>query len=407
MANPELRASADRGTWKVYGRIVGIKVPLTFCLILVLAHPVGGQLKSSTERFGEATEAMRQGRLDEAASGFASVVSASPSFAEAHLNLGLVLEEQGKNEEAIGSLQRALQLKPRLRGAHLFLGIAQYRLNQFDLAAASLKKEILYDPSSASAWMWLGVVQLAGGKPEEAAQSLDKAAKLDPKNVDVLYNRGRAHLLVSKNSYEQMYKAEPNSWRVHQVLAQAYAESGRHSEAITEYKAALQKASSQPGLHEELGSEYLVTDKIDEAEAEFAAELKGDPENAFALFKLGATQIEKGNAEEGKASVESALRKNPRLQNGSYYLGRAEMQLGHNEQAISALMRATTADSDPEIVEQAWYQLGIMYRRLHRLDEARQALATFQKLKDAEVEDLQRKFKSKQNLNPPEPPSNP
>ncbi len=406
-ANPEWRADAGRGSWKVYGSIVGIKVALTFGLILTLAHPVAGQLKSPSERFQEATEAMKQGRLDEAASGFASVVKTAPGFAEAHLNLGLVLEEQGKNEEAIGSLQKALQLKPRLRGANLFLGIAQYRVNHFDLAAASLKKEVLYDPSSASAWMWLGVVQLADGKPEEAAQSLDKAAKLDPRNMDVLYNRGRAHLLLSKNSYEQMYKADPNSWRVHQVLAQAYAESGRHLEAIAEYKDALQKSSGHPGLHEELGSEYLVANKLDEAEAEFAAEVKGDPENAFALFKLGATQIEKGKAEEGKAAVESALRKNPRLQNGSYYLGRAEMQLGHNEQAISALNRATTSDSDPEIIEQAWFQLGVVYRRLHRLDEARQAMATFQKLKDAEIEDLQRKFKSKQNLSPPGPPGNP
>ena len=408
MANPEWRVDADRGRRKVYGRIVGIKVALTFGLILALAHPVAGQLKSPGERFQEATEAMKQGRLDEAASGFASVITAAPSFAEAHLNLGLVLEEQGKNEEAIGSLKSALQLKPRLRGANLFLGIAQYRLNHFDLAAASLKKEVLYDPSSASAWMWLGVVQLADGKPEEAAQSLDKAAKLDPKNVEVLYNRGRAHLLLSKNSYEQMYKADPNSWRVHQVLAQAYAESGRHLEAIAEYKDALQKSSGHPGLHEELGSEYLATNKLDEAEAEFAAEVKGDPDNAFALFKLGATQIEKGKAEEGKASIESALRKNPHLQNGSfYYLGRADMQLGHNDQAISALNRATTSDSEPEIVEQAWYQLGVVYRRLHRLDEARQAMAIFQKLKDAEVEDLQRKFKSKQNPDPPEPPGNP
>ncbi len=407
MADPDSAWDAERGRQKVYGRIVGIKLALIFGLILALGHPGNGQLKSPSERFQEATEAMKQGRLDEAASGFASVVTVAPSFAEAHLNLGLVLEEQGKNEEAMRSLLRALQLKPRLRGANLFLAVAQYRLNHFDLAAASLKKEILYDPSSASAWMWLGVVQLADGKPEEAAQSLDKAAKLDPKNVDILYNRGRAHLLVSKNSYEQMYKADPNSWRVHEVLAQAYAESGRHSEAIAEYKVALERASSHPGLHEELGSEYLATNQLDEAEAEFAAEVKGDPENAFALFKLGAAQIEKGKAEEGKASIESALKKNPRLQNGSYYLGRAEMQLGHNEQAISALNRATTSDSDPEIVEQAWYQLGIVYRRLHRLDEAHQAMATFQKLKDAEVEDLQRKFKSKQNPHSSEPPANP
>src|SRR5262249_23476719 len=127
---------------------------------------------------------------------------------------------QGKNEEAIASLQNALKLKPRLRGANLFLGIAQYRLNQFAAAVASLKKETTYFPSSPEAWMWLGVVQLASELPDDAAQSLDRAYKLAPDNVDILYNRGRAHLLVSKNSYEKMYKANPDSWHVHQVLAQ-------------------------------------------------------------------------------------------------------------------------------------------------------------------------------------------
>ena len=92
--------------------------------------------------------------------------------------------------------------------------------------------------------MWLGVVQLADEQADQAAESLDRAAKLNPDNVDILYNRGRAHLLVSKNSYEKMYKTDPNTWRVHQVLAQAYAESGRHEEAISEYQAAIRKRQS-------------------------------------------------------------------------------------------------------------------------------------------------------------------
>jgi tetratricopeptide (TPR) repeat protein len=355
----------------------------------------GQALVDSNDRFRQATEALKQGRLEDAATGFAAVVNAAPTFAEAHLNLGLVLEEQGKNEEATASLQKALKLKPKLRGANLFLGVAEYRLNHLDLAIASLKKETAYYPSSADAWMWLGVVQLASGQADQACESLDRAAKLDPDNVDILYNRGRAHLLVSKNSYEKMYKADPNTWHVHQVLAQAYAESDRHEEAIAEYQAAIRKAPNQPGLHEELGSEFLRTDKLDAAEAEFAQELKFDPNNAFALFKLGATQVERGDAEKGKGSVELALQKNPRLKNAAYYLGRAEMQLGHNEEAINALKQATNPDSDPDIVQQAWYQLAIVYRRLRRTEDAKQALAIFQRLKDESTERQHKLFEKK------------
>jgi len=407
--NPFSAASPNRSGGSRHQFAIAL---LLFLPPFLLAESTNAQATSdSIERFQQATEAMKQGRLDEAASGFAAVTNASPTFAEAHLNLGLVLEEQGKNEEAAASLQKALKLRPRLRGANLFLGIAQYRLNHLDAATASFRKETAYFPSSADGWMWLGVVQLAMGEADRAAESLDQAYKLAPDNVDILYNRGRAHLLVSKNSYERMYKADPNTWHVHQVLAQAYAESDRHEEAIAEYQAAIRQAPNQPGLHEELGSEYLRADKLDEAEAEFAREIALDPKNAFALFKLGATQVERGEAEKGKQSIEAALQENPQMKNASYYLGRAQMQLGQDEKAIASLKNATGADSDPEIVQQAWYQLAIVYRRLRRMDEAKQAVATFQRLKDESSERQHKLFEKKREAqikeNPPAAEANP
>ncbi len=199
---------------------------------------------------------MRQGNLDEAAAGFASVAQASPTFAEAHFNLALVREEQGRFDDAIASFQKALALKPHLHGANLFLGVAYFRVNQLDKAVVAIQKETATYPKDAPAWMWLGVVRLAQDKPEEAAEALDKAAKLAPDDMDILYHRGRAHLLVSKNSYGRMFKVDPRSWRVHQVIAQANAEADRHVDAVGEYQAAIKLAPTQPGLHEELGSEW-------------------------------------------------------------------------------------------------------------------------------------------------------
>jgi len=246
--------------------------PAAAWVISLYAVLGGGQIawaQSTTvdERFRQATQAMREARLDEAAEGFAWVIAASPAFAEAHFNLGLVREAQGKNEEAIAGFQKALALKPRLHGAHLFLGVAEYRLNHFDKAIAALRNETTDYPSDANAWMWLGVAELAKEQPEDAAEALDKAAKLAPDNVDILYHRGRAHLLVSKESYARMLKADPKSWRVHQVLAQADAEAGRHEEAIAEYLASIELAPNQPGLHEGLGTEYRMLGKMDEADA--------------------------------------------------------------------------------------------------------------------------------------------
>src|SRR5260370_14479982 len=177
------------------------------------------------DRLRQATEAMRNGKLEEAGEGFTAVVKQAPTFAEAHLNLGLVREEQGRHEEAITSFQKALGLKPRMRGANLFLGVANFHLNQLDKAVAAIDKETAANPKDAPAWMWLGVVRLAQDKPEEGAEALDKAAKVAPDDMDILYHRGRAHLLVSQRSYGRMFKVDPRSWRVHQVIAQANAKA--------------------------------------------------------------------------------------------------------------------------------------------------------------------------------------
>lgn len=340
--------------------------------------------------FLEATRAMHEGRIEEAAAGFAATVRRQPGFAEGHFNLGLANEELGKYDEAVASLRQALKLKPHLRGANLFLGIAEFRLNNLENAAAAMERETGAYPKDATAWMWLGVVRLAQERAEDAAAALDKAAKLSPDDPDILYHRGRAHLLVSKNSYAHMFKVNPNSWLVHRVLAQANAEADRHVEAITEYEAAIKLAPTQPGLHEELGTEYRAVNKISEAEQAFQRELELDPHNVLARYKLGALEVEKGDGAKGKELIEAAQKERPDLIHLDYNLGRAEGLLGNDSEAARHFERAVKTDSDPDVVEQAWFQLGTAYRRLHRMEEARAAMATYQQLKDADAQKSQK-----------------
>ena len=105
---------------------------------LTLAH---AQSADVTAEFAQATQAMREGRLDEAGAGFAAVVKESPGFAEAYFNLGLVRQEQGQYDDAIPSFHKALTLQPRLHGANLFLGITEFRLNHLDKAGSAVQKE--------------------------------------------------------------------------------------------------------------------------------------------------------------------------------------------------------------------------------------------------------------------------
>jgi tetratricopeptide (TPR) repeat protein len=376
-------------------------VSLTLLIACSLVWP---QAPNVTAEFAQATQAMREGRLEEAGAGFAAVVKRTPDFAEAHFNLALVREEQGRHDDAIASFQKALVLKPRLHGGNLFLGIAEFRLNHMDKATTAIAKETVSYPKDAAAWMWLGVVRLAQDRPEDAAQALDRAAKLSPDDQDILYHRGRAHLLVSKNSYAHMFKVNSNSWLVHRVLAQANAEAERHVDAIAEYEAAIKLAPTQPGLHEELGSEYRSVNKIAEAEVAFLRELEIDPHNVLATYKLGAIEVEKGDGAKGKELIEAAQREKPSLVHVDYNLGRAEMLLGNDAAAADHFERVVKTDTDSEVIEQAWFQLGTAYRRLHRMDEARNAMATYQQLKDEGARKSQKALENYKAEHPDTPP---
>src|ERR1700758_4810895 len=73
--------------------------------------------------FREGAEQMHAGNASAAEAAFRKATELDPSFAPAHLDLGLAELKQGKLLDAIASIRKSLQLDPPLPGAHLFLGI--------------------------------------------------------------------------------------------------------------------------------------------------------------------------------------------------------------------------------------------------------------------------------------------
>src|SRR6266852_9667750 len=107
--------------------IPGLPRPVILARIILLYFLSCGPMHAARqgaadvhEAFQRATAAMREGRMEEAAAGFESIIHTAPAFVGAHFNLGLVREEQGRFEDAVASLKKALAVNPSLRGANLF-----------------------------------------------------------------------------------------------------------------------------------------------------------------------------------------------------------------------------------------------------------------------------------------------
>ena len=366
---------------------------LTIALVLTLCCQLGiAQDGGAKSPFEQGNTAMRRGDAAEAVRDFQQFLRLQPGSAEGHFNLGLALQSAGQLEESLTELRKASSLQPGLHGVRMFTGIVNYKLNHLSAAHDELVRETRLEPRNAAGWMWLGVVELAQNHAEAAATALDKAAALDPGNLDILYHRGRAHLLISKESYSAMFKHSPESWRVHEVLGQADAEAYREDDAISEFRLAIRAAPREPGLNEELGDACWTMGKLQEADDAYAEEIKIDAANAVALYKLGSLRVTRDDAAGGVPLLERALALDPAIGDAHYYLGKADAALGKDDLAIEQFRLATNPEGTEELRIMSWYQLATLYRNLHRTQEAGEALAAFRQMKAARDRRQESKF---------------
>lgn len=325
--------------------------------------------------------AMASGRFAQAVADYSAVTRDLPRFAEGYLNLGLAQQQAGQLDAARTALEKSLELKPELRGANLFLGLIAYRQNRYKEAEASLLRETRIDPRDAKAFMWLGVCYLAEAKPEAAIAPLKQAHALEPKDEDVLYHLGRAYLLMANASYAAMFKAAPDSMRVHQVLAEAYAKAYRTKDAIAEFELAVKMAPHQPGLHEELADQYWVAGQLDQAATGYREELKIDPYSAVTMYKLGSLLVVNQNASQGVEFLRSALHEDPSLRNAHYYLGEGLMNMNQEHAAVAEFQQAIAADPSDNCAARSWYKLAMVYRKTGDTQAAHSAMQNFLRLR--------------------------
>jgi tetratricopeptide (TPR) repeat protein len=341
-----------------------------------------GQSNDANSIFAQGASALKRGDAAQAVEDFQQFLHLQPNSAEGYFNLGLAQETAGQLDPALSAFHKAMALQPEMRGVRLFTGMVDYKLNRLEEAHEELEHATRSEPKDPVAWMWLGIVELAQNRAEPAAASLDKAAALDPKNLDVLYHRGRAHLLISQQTYAAMFAMSPDSWRVHEVLGQADAAAFRADEAIPEFRLAIHGAPHEPGLNEELGDACWAAGKLQEADDAYAEEIKNDSLNAVAQYKLGSLRVKRNDAAGGVPLLNRALTLDPELIDAHYYLGKAYVALHKEDSAIEQFHLTTTnPQGSEELRIMSWYQLVILFRNLHRSQESAEALVEFRRMK--------------------------
>ena len=199
---------------------------------------------------------VRMESFDEAAEHLRVGLDINPDSAEARSNLGVALMSAGRLDEAIAHLEKVVEANPKSAQVHDNLGRALAIKGKLDEAGAQWQAAAEIDAGDAEARFSLGDALYRQGKVEEALARWRQGLAIQPTNLEVvarmawvLSTSREAPLRNGAEALELARRAVdlagPQDPAVLDVLAAAYAETGRFPEAVETERRALDLASRQ------------------------------------------------------------------------------------------------------------------------------------------------------------------
>lgn len=250
------------------------------------------------------------------------------------------------SQQCYASLVRRLRLKKDLSiTMRAKLAEAEFRLGQYD--AALRAAEIVHDA--------------------------------DPRNGWGVYWLSKSHDAIAEECFVKVGSLNPDSARVHQMLAEHYLELSEYPKAKAEYLSAIRLAPDLPDLHLGLGTVLSRTGDWVQAESELKTTLQLAPESDFAHYRLGHVYVQQSLWPQAIEQLRLVSDVSTVFLSARLDLAKAESQTGQIPEAIQDLLSVAALDKDGEV----YFDLAADYRKLDDQAHAREALATFKKLRSA------------------------
>jgi tetratricopeptide (TPR) repeat protein len=132
----------------------------------------------------------------------------------------------------------------------------------------------------------------------------------------------------------------PKSWTAHDNLGQALQSSGRPSEALLEFGAALALNPDDARTHYNLGTTLDALDRTAEALPHLETAVRLSPEDRPSRENLGIALLRSERPEEAESQLRKAIEIEPRSFLAHYYLAGALDRLGRTDEMLEHLKEA-------------------------------------------------------------------
>lgn len=145
-----------------------------------------------------AAQAVLQGRLLQALSGFDEVLSLDPTNASAYYNRGNVRYLRQEFEMAVSDFTFALKYRPGFAAAAMNRGVALSNLNRLDEALVDFDKAAELDPANPDVFFNRLIVHVKQEAMDEALADYERMIRLDGSGVDLAAARSRLKALLGR-----------------------------------------------------------------------------------------------------------------------------------------------------------------------------------------------------------------
>ncbi len=218
---------------------------------------------------------------------------------------------------------------------------------------------------------------------DDATESLRILTRDFPDDPDVLYLAVHVYSDLSIRASNQLLRKAPGSYQVHQLNAEALEAQGKWDEAAEEYRAALKRDPSAPGIHYLLGrlilSKSATPTTPEDARREFEAELRINPDNAGAEYVLGELARQGEQLPQAIEHFGRATKLDAGFPDAFLGLGRCLLDADRTAEAIAPLERAVKLQPENPA---AHFVLATAYQRAGRTEEATREFAAHKKATD-------------------------
>jgi tetratricopeptide (TPR) repeat protein len=296
-------------------------------------------------------------------------------------------QKLGDKPLAARRFEEACTLRPN--DEDLLLRTAQAERDAGNLTRAKelTAKLLASQTKSAEAHALNASVLARSGETDAAIKEYEAAVALDP-SLENGFALAKAYLTAKDEKsaakiFAEMQASTGETSAIHMDIGRAYGEAGYPDQAIVEFKKALAKDSTLPGLHYSLGASYLLSmGEIDfpQAAAEFHKELALHPDDFLSHSQLGYIALTGHNYPEAEKELRRAAEINPRDPDTLLSLGQLYVDTNRPADAEPVLRQSIALTTDLSRnhyqVQRAHYLLGRVLLQTGRSQDARAEMQT-------------------------------